>query len=114
MNTAGDLQVLEISKAILKEVPARVAEKYSILPLENAGGVLRVAGPRELTREEKEEIRIVLGRKVAFDAYPRDQVATAVFRHYGLSAGMIETMTAVKAGQHAEAFEQDKAAQEVV
>lgn len=83
----------EIPKELLKEVPARIALRYSILPLSKENGSLKLLVPPELSRQEKEELRILLGKELEFIEGPRPEIESALSKAYGVGADVIETLT---------------------
>jgi len=83
----------EIPKEILKEVPARIALRYTILPLSRENGSLKLLAPPELSKQEREELRIVLGKELEFVEGSRPEIESALSKAYGVGAGVIETLT---------------------
>lgn len=88
--------MIEIPKELLKEVPARIALRYFILPLSKENGSLKLLAPPELSRQEKEELRILLGKELEFILSSRSEIQESIQRLYGVGAGVIETLTQEK------------------
>jgi len=96
MNQALDLKAFKIPKEFMERVPARIASHYSVLPLAKENGILRLAIPHDLTHEEKEELRIVLGFPLEYVSADRSEIEKSIARIYGLGAGVIETLAQEK------------------
>lgn len=80
------------SPSLIEEVPARVALHYIVFPLARENGTLRLAASRDLTREAKEELRIVLGKELEFTILEKEEIEASIARFYGVGAGVIETL----------------------
>ncbi len=113
MSSILNLKKLDIPSGLLQEVPARIALHYSVLPVENQNGLLKLAVPDDLSRQSKEELRIVLNREILFVSAPRQEIQDALVRFYGVGAGTVERLTEDKAEESAvldfERIDQDSA-----
>ena len=87
------LKDMEIPQELLREVPARIALHYSVLVLENRAGQLKIAVPEDLTRQAREELRVVLNRELEFVTALRHEIREAIDRHYGVGAGTVAALT---------------------
>jgi len=87
------IKKMNLSKELLLEVPPRVALHYSVLAVEKTNGVLKLAVPEDLTRQAKEELRIVLHQDLEFVTAPRAEIEEVIARFYGVGAGTVERLT---------------------
>ncbi len=93
MKNSFNLLTFPISKELLSEIPARIALHYGVVPVGLENGILRVAGPADIPRALKEELRIFLGRELEFVEAPRTVIEEFTGKYYGLGAGVIEVLT---------------------
>lgn len=83
----------EIPKKLLDEFPARIAERYSVLPLAKEEGVLKVLAPENFTHQAREELRILLGVELEFISASRSEIEEWIAKAYGVGASVIEELT---------------------
>jgi len=91
---------------VLRRLPAEVARRLGVLPIEERGGRLVVATDRLLQRAEIEEIERAVGGPVELTLATRSEVAFALRRRYGHGAadgtdsGSRDTDGAPRLGEH--------------
>jgi len=84
----------EVTEEAVAEVPANVVQHYGVMPVSLDGGRLRMAVEDPLNEEMLDELGLVLGRPVTPVISPRESIARAVRRHYGVGAETIERLIA--------------------
>jgi type II secretory ATPase GspE/PulE/Tfp pilus assembly ATPase PilB-like protein len=77
----------------LREVSARVATHYHLLPLDLEGETLRVAMAPPVDAALLDEVRVVLGREVTAVPAPREEIEKAIQEHYGIGAATLEGLS---------------------
>lgn len=83
---------MNITPSLIEEVPARVALRYGVVPVSQKGAKLRLAASEHLTREQKEELRILLGRDLEFVCFAQQEIEKILAKFYGVGADLIETL----------------------
>ncbi len=83
---------LTIDPEAIKEVSARVATHYHLMPLGYRGNVLRVALPPPVEASLLDELRVVLRRDVSAESAPPEEIEKAIKEHYGIGAATLETL----------------------
>lgn len=99
MKKSNDHLPAEIPDQLLSEVPARIALRYSVLPVAKENGSLKVAVPENLSAQAKEELRIVLGKDLELIPVSKLELEALISRLYGVGAETIELL----AGEREEA-----------
>jgi len=76
----------EVPKAVLKRIPAKLACKYVILPLEETSKeiVLATHHPRFISRTVLEDLSYFLDKSVDLALSDKEQTIDALCRHYGM------------------------------
>jgi type IV pilus assembly protein PilB len=83
VNLAG----LEVAPEVVALLPESVARENSIFPVAESGAALRVATSDPTDLDTQEKLRFILNRDVELALAPREQIAEAINRHYGVSDG---------------------------
>lgn len=104
-NDCINLKTLVISKETLEKIPARVAAHYGVLPVSYDGGRLQVAATGDMSRQAREELRVVLHEEIDFQTVDASDLIGAISRYYGIGAGTIEKLTEGHAGSETAALE---------
>lgn len=81
-----------MSESVLEHLPARTAGHYCVFPLGVDRKILKLAVPEDFSKQSKEELRILLGREIDFVPHPRRTIEDMIARHYGVGAGVIESL----------------------
>ncbi|MFQ5599760.1 MAG: GspE/PulE family protein [Candidatus Krumholzibacteriia bacterium] len=81
-----------IPREVLDLIPARVAERHSIVPLGLTDGVLRVAHPSGLDAGVLRELALLLDVEIHGEERAPDVLAAMIRAHYGLGAQTIESL----------------------
>jgi len=81
------LEGLTVSDDVVGLLPESVARENTIFPLEEQGGVLRVATCDPADIDTNEKLRFILNREIEMALAPREQIVEAINRHYGLTDG---------------------------
>jgi type II secretory ATPase GspE/PulE/Tfp pilus assembly ATPase PilB-like protein len=81
-----------IDHSALKEVPAKVAAHYPLMPVGWENGVLRIVMPSSVTLEALDEVRVILGRDVVVGTAPEREIEKAIQTHYGIGADTLERL----------------------
>ena len=92
MRKEEEIKTLEISNEVLSLVSARVAQRYSVLPVARDNGTLRLLVPADLARQVKEELQILLGFRLEFVAGDREEIDSLIAKHHGVGAEVIEAL----------------------
>ncbi len=79
--------------AALKEVPAKVACHYHLMPLESEDGGLKVAMAYPLDLHQLDEIRIVLKKDIVVVLATEHEIDKAIKDYYGIGAATLEKLT---------------------
>lgn len=87
------LAALSPSEELLAAVPARIALHYRVIPVEVRGRAVCLAAPSDLTRQMREEIRVILNRELEWLSAPRPEIEEVISRFYGVGAGTVEVLT---------------------
>jgi len=77
------IQNYDIDKSILKLIPAELAQKYHVIPLDRVGDILSVVMADPLNAEVKEELQTVTNCKVAPFIATKTEIEEAIDRWYG-------------------------------
>ncbi len=99
MKDAPPLKSLKITEPVLKRIPARVAAHYCVIPLGSEKGTLQLAVPPDFSREQKHDIKVVLGVEPEFIPAPRSEIEELISKFYGVGAGVIEALVAGEPGE---------------
>jgi type IV pilus assembly protein PilB len=83
VNLAG----IEVQPEVVALLPESVARENSIFPVAEVGNALRVATSDPTDLDTQEKLRFILNRDIELALAPRDQIAEAINRHYGVSDG---------------------------
>jgi type IV pilus assembly protein PilB len=83
VNLAG----LEVAPEVVALLPESVARENSIFPVAESGNALRVATSDPTDLDTQEKLRFILNRDIELALAPREQIAEAINRHYGVSDG---------------------------
>ncbi len=84
--------LLQAEEEALRLVSSPLASHYGIFPLHLHQNVLCLAVPSGLTAEDKETLRIVLGRTLEFVECDPKMIELSIAHTYGLGAGVVETL----------------------
>jgi general secretion pathway protein E len=87
------LALADIDRAVVKDVSARVANHYKVLPLGWEKGVLQVAAHPPLAWDTLDELRVVLRQEVAQVPMSPDDIAKGLKALYGVGAETLETLS---------------------
>ena len=89
-----DLSGFQIDPAVLEGIPRRFIFRNEVVPLDRDGGRIRaaIADPLDLTPVD--ELRLLTDCEVEPVAAPREQIAQAIRRHFGVGAETLDSMTA--------------------
>jgi type II secretion system protein E len=85
-----------IDPAIIKNVPAKFASHYEIIPLELHNNTLIIAMADPLDTRILDDIRLLLGLEVKGVLASGAEIKEAIRKHYGLGADTIEQMVSEK------------------
>ncbi len=88
----SNLKTMDIPKKILEKISARVAAHYCVIPLAVEDGMLKLAVPPDFGREQRADIRVMLGFEPQFVPAPRTAIEELIAKCYGVGAGVIETL----------------------
>ncbi|CAA7601563.1 Type II/IV secretion system protein [Acididesulfobacillus acetoxydans] len=77
-----DLNQRVVPEKVLRQLPERVVRKYGVLPLDDSGGILRVAMNDPTDYFAVEDIRLAAGMPVRPCLARRDDIQRAVDRYY--------------------------------
>jgi type IV pilus assembly protein PilB len=83
VNLAG----IEVQPEVVALLPESVARENSIFPVAEVGNALRVATSDPTDLDTQEKLRFILNRDIELALAPREQIAEAINRHYGVSDG---------------------------
>ena len=75
-------------------IPARFARRHSVVPLLDAGGVLRVAYHADLGPSIVAELRLLLGRDVIGEPHAAAEIDVMIQRTYGVGADAVDHLDA--------------------
>ncbi|MBN1586408.1 MAG: Flp pilus assembly complex ATPase component TadA [Candidatus Omnitrophica bacterium] len=87
------LKDLSVSPQVLNKVPARLASRYSLVPLGLEGKRLQVAVANPLDMHALDDVRLLLGCEVQPVLAEEEEIREAIEDWYGLGAGTIEEMS---------------------
>ena len=79
---------------MIDSLPARVALRYRVAPVQLQGGVLTLAVPRVPTFTVVEGLRVVLDRPIQWVLCPTADVNRSLTYFYGLGAETVEKLVA--------------------
>jgi type IV pilus assembly protein PilB len=82
-----ELAGLEVEPEVVALLPESVARENSIFPVAKSGEALRVATSDPTDLDTQEKLRFILNRDIELALAPREQIAEAINRHYGVSDG---------------------------
>lgn len=88
-----DWKAIDIERAMLDRLSARVASRYGVFPVGMEEGILRLAAPPDLSREAKEDLKVLLGFEPRYTPVPKADVTGLIARWYGVGAGAIESLS---------------------
>jgi type II secretory ATPase GspE/PulE/Tfp pilus assembly ATPase PilB-like protein len=86
------LSRMAIDPTAVREVPAKVASHYPLMPLGWENGTLKVAVPGPADPEMLDEIRVVLRREIVIEPAPKAEIEKAIKIHYGIGADTLERL----------------------
>src|SRR5687767_6529009 len=92
MKQSLTLNILDIPKKVLESIPARIASHYCVVPLDMEGTALRLAVPSDFSRDQKNDIRVMLGFEPSFVSASRAEIQELIAKYYGVGAGVIESL----------------------
>lgn len=84
---------LQASEDVLRLVPSSVAAHYSVFPLRFSENTLCLAASPVLSGEDKETLRVFLGKTLEFILHEKEIINVSVARAYGLGAHMVADLT---------------------
>jgi len=86
------LHEISIDPSALKEVPARIASHYPLLPVGWEEGRLKIAMPFSIDVGIVDEVGVILNREVVVVLAPEEDIKKAIKRHYGIGADTLERL----------------------
>jgi type II secretion system protein E len=81
-----------IQPEALAKVPAAIATRYQLMPIELAGNRLKIATADPLNVQTLDELRLLLGCEVVPVLASVREIQTAIQRHYGIGASAVERL----------------------
>jgi type IV pilus assembly protein PilB len=85
-----NLSEVEIDPAIIKLLPADVAQKYQVVPVNKAGGTLIVAMSDPSNIFAIDDIRFMTGFSIEVVVAPESAIKAAIDKHYDQSASLAD------------------------
>jgi type II secretory ATPase GspE/PulE/Tfp pilus assembly ATPase PilB-like protein len=77
---------LLVDKNLLSALPAQVAKELRVFPLREETGVIVVAALRGHDTQIGEDLAFVLGKNVAIETWPDEELLNLIQQHYGTLA----------------------------
>jgi len=81
-----------IDPSAVKEIPAKVASHYPLMPVGWENGALKIAVPSSIDLETLDEIRVLLRRDLAVGQAPGEDIEKCIKTHYGIGAETLERL----------------------
>ncbi len=86
------LSEVQIPKEVIEKIPAKIVSHYSLVPLEQSNGTLRVAVSDPLDVHTLDDLRLVLKMEIEPVVAPRKDIEEAIKRYYGIGADTVEEL----------------------
>ena len=88
------LKQTHVGSDLLKQIPARLAAQYNVLPVAQEGNVLKVAMADPLDTRVLDELRMLTRAAVQPVVVSPGELREAIRHHYGVGAETVEAMVA--------------------
>jgi type II secretion system protein E len=82
----------KIQQAALQRVPAAIATRYQLMPIELDGSRLKIATADPLNVQTLDELRLLLGCDVSPVLASAREIQIAIQKHYGIGASAVERL----------------------
>ncbi|MGC8840035.1 MAG: GspE/PulE family protein, partial [Candidatus Sumerlaeaceae bacterium] len=86
------LSEVRIPKEVIEKIPAKIVSHYSLVPLEQSNGTLRVAVSDPLDVHTLDDLRLLLKMEVEPVVAPHKDIEEAIKRYYGIGADTVEEL----------------------
>lgn len=94
-----DPSALQVPRAILEKVPAKLVHHYHVFPFGMKGSELQLAINSEMDFEAVQELSAILGVEIKLALAERGKIAQAIEKNYGVGASVVEKLVAGRQSQ---------------
>ncbi len=84
-----------MNEELVKRVPAKVARKYHLMPLEDHPDHFEIAIEDPHNLAALDEVELLVGKPVKAKAWPIHEIEAAIRRYYGVGAETVDRMVRI-------------------
>jgi type IV pilus assembly protein PilB len=93
---ATDPSKLEIETAVIETIPADIAQKYQVIPIERSGSTLTIATSDPTNIFVLDDIKFLTGKNIVINVASEAAIKEAIDRYYDASASLADVMEGFK------------------